>query len=443
MFKIDEIQYVDVNKNETIIVNLINGLADVINKEVENSLKKNDFETISENDLRNLKNRNYLFENEKEYKEFIKNIFDTASYYEKREIPNFLYIPSYNCNLCCSYCYQRGYTIDENGLGKNNVNEFFKYLKNKVSELEKNNKNKYFNKDIVITLMGGEPLLIENRNIIKEFVDICVEDGYSFEIITNGITIKDYIDIINVPNLKGVQLTLDGAKAVHDKRRMARNGEGTFDHIMEAIEVLLGLDIDVHLRINVDNENIECLPCLAYSLNDFYSSNHFYPYIFLLEHEGCMEYKNVLEDYVALEKIYKMQKSEPLLNNIDIAYIGKEIVDGIFSEDEFYPTTRKCSSSKNQYIYDSYGNVYKCWWGVGNSTFKINKKDEKRNDDLWKNRQISKIKECISCKYRFLCGGGCIGRMIKDERVDIQKGECHDFEKILDVSIKENYNERL
>ena len=76
-----------------------------------------------------------------------------------------------------------------------------------------------------------------------------------------------------------------------------------------------------------------------------------------------MEYKNVIPDYIALKKIYDLQKQHMLLKKIDIAYVGKELVDGIFSNETYYPTTRKCSSSKNQYIFDLYKNVFKCWWG--------------------------------------------------------------------------------
>lgn len=443
MIRINEIQYVNINDKETIIVNLINGLADVISKETEYLLVNNCLCDIPQETIECLIDRNYLFEDESKYREFVKNTLKIATYYEKREAPNFLFIPTYNCNLCCGYCYQRGYSIDKGRCNNSVISVFFEYVKNKIKELENLNNIKYSNEDIVITLMGGEPLMLENKDVIKNFVENCMLNGYQFDIITNGITIKNYIDIISVPNLKSVQITLDGDKSVHDRRRVRKDGYGTFDAIMESITLLLSNNINVQLRINIDSENIDSLIDLSNELKPLYSNIKFYPYIFLLEHEGCMGYKNVIEDHVALKRIYEMRESNDLLKKIDIAYIGKEIVEGVFSDKPYYPTTRKCASSKNQYIYDLYGNVYKCWWGIGNKDFRINIGDENLNDESWKGRQIMNIKECSSCKYRFLCGGGCVGRNIKNTRMKHVKGECHDFEKLLDVAIKGRFYEKI
>lgn len=443
MIKIKEIQFISINDKETIIVNLINGLADVIDKDTEKNLKNNQFTSLDDSVIHCLKDRKYIFSTKEEYDIYLNNIYYTASFYEERETPNFLFIPSYDCNLNCTYCYQKAYKIQSFDISEDIVESFFDYIQSKIKDLEKRYKTHYEANDIIITLMGGEPLLSRNKYIIKEFVKKCQLYGYKYDIVTNGITIKEYIDVINTLSLQSIQIALDGDKKIHDSRRISKNKIGTFDIIMDSIQLLVLHKVNVQLRINVDKDNIYNLPLLAEQLHDFFDNPYFYAYIFLLEHEGCMEYKNVIPDYIALKKIYDLQKQHMLLKKIDIAYVGKELVDGIFSNETYYPTTRKCSSSKNQYIFDLYKNVFKCWWGIGNDVYKINKENEELVDSLWKKRQTLNINQCRLCNYRYLCGGGCVGRNMHNNTISCQKGECHNFKEILEIAIKEEYNDRI
>ena len=95
------------------------------------------------------------------------------------------------------------------------------------------------------------------------------------------------------------------------------------------------------------------------------------------------------------------------------------------------------------YIFDLYKNVFKCWWGIGNDVYKINKENEELVDSLWKKRQTLNINQCRLCNYRYLCGGGCVGRNMHNNTISCQKGECHNFKEILEIAIKEEYNDRI
>lgn len=91
MIKIKEIQFISINDKETIIVNLINGLADVIDKDTEKNLKNNQFTSLDDSVIHCLKDRKYIFSTKEEYDIYLNNIYYTASFYEEREIPNFLF----------------------------------------------------------------------------------------------------------------------------------------------------------------------------------------------------------------------------------------------------------------------------------------------------------------------------------------------------------------
>ena len=74
---------------------------------------------------------------------------------------------------------------------------------------------------------------------------------------------------------------------------------------------------------------------------------------------------------------------------------------------------------------------------------KINKENEELVDSLWKKRQTLNINQCRLCNYRYLCGGGCVGRNMHNNTISCQKGECHNFKEILEIAIKEEYNDRI
>lgn len=105
---------------------------------------------------------------------------------EKNCPPCFLVVPTYNCNLRCTYCYERTYKID-NIKEKNLlqiIDRQFDIIDNIVEKYRMNNLKYYNPKDIRITIMGGEPLLKVNKNIIEYIFDKVKERKHSVDIVT-------------------------------------------------------------------------------------------------------------------------------------------------------------------------------------------------------------------------------------------------------------------
>ena len=74
--------------------------------------------------------------------------------------------------------------------------------------------------------------------------------------ISNGSLVDDEI----VKKLKSakislLQITVDGDRTTHDKRRGFINGGGSFDVIMNNIQKLTSNSIKVNCRINLDKTN--------------------------------------------------------------------------------------------------------------------------------------------------------------------------------------------
>jgi len=80
-----------------------------------------------------------------------------------------------------------------------------------------------------IAITGGEPLI---RDDIGEIIDYIAECGIETVLLTNGSFVPKKIDALR--KLQAVCLSFDGPKKYHDYNR----GEGSFDEVMTAMEVL-------------------------------------------------------------------------------------------------------------------------------------------------------------------------------------------------------------
>ena len=63
--------------------------------------------------------------------------------------------------------------------------------------------------------------------------------------------------------LSYIQVTLDGERKIHNKRRVFHDGSGSFDAIWQNIRLALEKQIEVYIRVNVDSDNLESLPAVA------------------------------------------------------------------------------------------------------------------------------------------------------------------------------------
>jgi len=151
-----------------------------------------------------------------------------------------------NCNLGCRYCFE----------GSNKPNEYMK------PEIFQNVLNYVSEKDVkvvYITWYGGEPLMYPH--LIEEYgnqlMKICDSKNIDFEssIITNGVYLTpENVRILESVKVKRIQVTLDGNKNTHDKRRpFIHSNKSTYDIILNNLE-RINTNIPISIRINVDKE---------------------------------------------------------------------------------------------------------------------------------------------------------------------------------------------
>ena len=140
---------------------------------------------------------------------------------------------SNNCNLNCTYCYDKGNHKKEINDNKK-INDS---LDNIVSNIDKLVSDKQ--KKCKIIFHGGEPLMI-NASTYERLINKILEKipkAY-FSIQTNGTLLtKSHINVFKKYNVS-IGISLDGYNERMNKCRVFKNGKNSFNVVMEKIESL-------------------------------------------------------------------------------------------------------------------------------------------------------------------------------------------------------------
>lgn len=182
------------------------------------------------------------------------NELDKLEFEENRDryndqIFHLMILPTLDCNLRCVYCYEQHRELYMDTVTADNILTYFKKIIPNIKHLR-------------VSWFGGEPLLgfkiIEYLS--EHFIDMCNKYNvrYSSMMTTNGYSFSDDI-IKKLESLKigRTQITVDGIRDYHNKKRPHVNGNGTFDVIIENIKKLLENNILISLRVNIDSENFD------------------------------------------------------------------------------------------------------------------------------------------------------------------------------------------
>lgn len=442
------------NEKNNLLINTISGAFDIVDNEVKEKLEmiKNgvyQYDSSDKDLINNLKMRGYLYNDAEEETNSINKYRALNNKLEMMRTKNsFTICPTMGCNLRCIYCFE------SNDLHKNfkvmsdgQLDTILSYIHKVVSENEKiqsgitNNMEK-----TSISLFGGEPLLKSNYEIIEKILKFANDLEIEVKIITNGTTIEFYRELLlKYSKIIRVQITLDGSKEIHDKRRIRADGTGSFDEICNSVEELIKLNIPTALRINADKENIGSLEKLI----DLIKSKKWN------EAKNIIPYVSPVLDFSVNDVVFKESELFTKVNEIcgnikQPNSVIKNIVSPVISYlDMFLNLDVKMKPWKMNYceatsgksiIFTPDGKISTCLLMAGKCKNDIGKFDEKGiyfDEDmtkLWFERSVFRIPKCKQCKFALVCGGGCPVAAIEVNN-DIDCPVCSDIEKTLEVYV--------
>ncbi len=314
---------------------------------------------------------------------------------KRAELFTLHFIPTIRCQLKCGYCFENG--IERGKSMKNKVfDEGLSWISvylNHFSELKR----------FKLTFFGGEPLL--HKELVlrasKAYREVVVNQGLDFwvELITNGELLDiDFADKLSQHNWARVQITLDGERDMHNRRRPSKNGRDVFTLTTANVRNLLRSHIIsyVDIRLSFDNENADSVIRLLDQIADYDNPARIRLILgFITDtYEGLSGTKF---DSSLTEKAHLFwMKAKSLGFEIPVDYIAGPLC---------------VATAKHSAVFTPDGGIQKCFATVGRKEFdfaSVETKPVKYTKDI-RFEQWKRIDQCIEekCSLLPICGGGC------------------------------------
>lgn len=298
--------------------------------------------------------------------------------------------PTLACNFCCPYCYEQGreyITMNK---------EIQKALIGQIEE-------KYQHiKELTVSWYGGEPLLalatIEEltKGIKAALPENC---SYHADMVTNGYNLTpDVAEKLVQLGVEYVQITLDGSKEAHDRRRILHNHKPTFEHILGNIKNCADI-LHITIRVNVDKTNINEATEIFDWLEKYELKRKIGYYLAPVD-----DINGVCNSTICMER--------PQYAEEEINFYREGIRRGFFYQGVKPSNYGICGAiSLNSFVIGPDGQVYKCWNDIGYNERSIGNLKEgiKLTSKFveWLSHPTVKDSECEACGLFPVCFGGC------------------------------------
>jgi uncharacterized protein len=322
-------------------------------------------------------------------------------------------VPTFGCNLKCTYCYQEVFDPAARGLIAPEVIEaFFAFVDARFGAEARRP---------YLTLFGGEPLVDTpaHHDRLRRFLDGAAARGMKVAAVTNGYDLAAFAPALAAGAVKEIQVTLDGPQRVHDARRPHGTGAGSFARAVAGVDALVAAGVPVNLRVVVDRDNVEALPALArLALEkgwlDLPESRFKTQIGRNYELFGCasQQRRDALFDRVTLwSRFTELAVLYPELRRFHLPRFH-----GIrhLAEAGELPVANfdACPAAKKEWAFAPDGGLYGCTATVGNPRYRLGTFwPELRIDEAavapWQARNVTTIEACQGCDVATVCGGGC------------------------------------
>jgi len=338
-------------------------------------------------------------------------------------------VPSFGCNLACTYCYQELFDPTAQGLmAPEVIDAFFGWVERHHGG---ESPRPY------VTLFGGEPLrdTPAHRDRLGRFLAGARRLRLQVAAVTNGHDLASLVPLLSEGPVKEIQVTLDGPAKLHDRRRPHKGGGATFARIVEGIDALVAAKVPVNLRVVADRENLGALPELARFAAekgwlDLPSSRFKTQVGRNYELFGCAsrQEKGALFDRVELWARYlELSEAHPLLRRFHqprFHGIGHLADTGELPA----PNFDACPAAKKEWAFGPDGSVYGCTATVGHPAHRLGRfHPELVRDEQailrWRTRSTLTIPACSGCSLAPVCGGGC-GAIAWSQKGEVHAPDC-------------------
>ncbi|GHT00203.1 hypothetical protein AGMMS50276_25420 [Synergistales bacterium] len=267
-----------------------------------------------------------------------------------------------------------------------------------------------------LVFFGGEPLIDKATiyNLSKELIGICDERQitYSAKIITNGFLVDDESSReMRELRIMEAQVTIDGVPETHNKRRSLRQAVAgscdTYDTILENVNLLNAHGIFVHVRFNVDRENV-------HAIDDFVTTMAYRIHQHELVNLHLAPVMQLAERHKANQNLLTSQ--EFALHEVNFFRL---CIENGFSHSlkSRYPSFRMCSAGNyHNYIVSPSGDLFQCVEDLSDERYAVGNVTQNEEDIIdfqainakkWRDYSILQDETCLHCKMLPFCVSEC------------------------------------
>lgn len=287
------------------------------------------------------------------------------------DILTIFYVPSWQCNLDCVYCFEKkDLCLREYGLG---YIQWEEKLKNHLQS------NRFAGINIVF--FGGEPTLFlhECEEFYKSVLAFSGSINVISSIVTNAFKIgEDFKLFCERCNVTNIQITIDPGEKYHNAFRKTSQNEGSYLNIIENTRKMIEWNLPITIRTNINNDNVDGLYDLSEELLRMSKKNTIYwsiaPILSTTEaNQVMLKVENVGKVINDILQIVDNGNVQMVLWNCFCDFYGNSLL--VLSPD---------------------GKIYNC---VNFCKHGITKVDIKAESEM--------EEKCKKCFWSPLCGGGC------------------------------------
>lgn len=303
--------------------------------------------------------------------------------------------PTLSCNFACPYCYE--HNLPNNKMKEPVQDELIKFINKKSEDFQ----------NLILNWHGGEPLMAFEtiKQIYKKIEKKSKLQIGRSSMVSNGYLLSESVcKFFYEKKLDYLQITIDGSKDIHNKTRKLKNGQSSFERIIENIDMATDLmpNCCIGVRTNIGKSNREDYVQLYFELSKRWAGkncNIYYSYVIDNSVNTCEKTRASLE-LTTEEK-----------NNFEVM-LAK---NGIKTKKSLYPKMDFSSYTcmdRNAYVVDPKGFLYKCWADVGVKDRSIGTLESGiTNYNIVSQFMIATDKfsddKCLKCCYLPICDGGC------------------------------------
>lgn len=310
------------------------------------------------------------------------------------------------CNLSCRYCFagEGEYRGDRSLMS-------FEVGKKALDFLVANSGSR---RNLEVDFFGGEPLM--NFEVVKQLVSYGRslekehDKHFRFTLTTNGVLLDD--DIIEFANreMDNIVLSIDGRKEVHDRMRPNKNGDGSYDLILDKFKKVAESrnQQKYYVRGTFTHYNLDFVEDVLHLADEGFEQISVEPVVAGPEESYAIREEDIpviCEGYDKLAK--EMIKREKEGRGFNFFHYMIDLTGGPC----VYKRLSGCGSGTEYLAVTPWGDLYPCHQFVGNEDFLLGNVEEGIVNapvrDEFKLCNVYAKEECRNCFAKFYCSGGC------------------------------------